>query len=107
MKMFHSWSPKVAFKAISYLFILMEQLICILYQKTFMKKKDFMEGLCKNDLKIFLIKLCRILHARRKDNFCFYEDFTNQTFTFISSKVVYVKKNLEKNFDKIFYRTFY
>ena len=78
-----------------------------LVPEDFYEKKDFMEELCKNNLKIFLIKLCRILHARIKDNFCFYEDFTNQTFTFISSKVVYVKKHLEKNFDKIFYRTFY
>ena len=50
--------------------------------------------MCKNHLKIFLIKLCGILHAHRKDNFCFYKYFTNQTFTFISSKVVYVKKHL-------------
>ena len=38
--------------------------------------------------------LCGILHARRKDHFCFYKYFTNQTFTFINSKVVYVKKHL-------------
>ena len=53
-----------------------------------------MKELCKNHLKIFLITLCGILHARRKDHFCFYKYFTNQTFTFINSKVVYVKKHL-------------
>ena len=53
-----------------------------------------MEELCKNHLKIFLIKLCGILHAHRKDHFCFYKYFANQTFTFINSKVAYVKKHL-------------
>ena len=53
-----------------------------------------MKELCKNHLKIFLIKLCGILHAHRKDHFCFYKYFANQTFTFINSKVVYVKKHL-------------
>ena len=57
-------------------------------------KEDSMKELCKNHLKIFLITLCGILHARRKDHFCFYKYFTNQTFTFINSKVVYVKKHL-------------
>ena len=38
--------------------------------------------------------LCVILHARRKDHFCFYKYFTSQTFTFINSKAVYVKKHL-------------
>ena len=53
-----------------------------------------MKKLCKNHLKIFFIKLGGILHARRKDHFCFYKYSTNQTFTFINSKVVYVKKHL-------------
>ena len=53
-----------------------------------------MKELCKNHLKIFLIKLCGILHARRKDHFCFYKYFTNQIFTFINSKVVFVKNHL-------------
>ena len=53
-----------------------------------------MKELCKNYLKIFVIKLRGILHACRKDHFCFYKYFTNQTFTFINSKVVYVKKHL-------------
>ena len=39
-------------------------------------------------------RLCGILHARRKDHFCFYKYFTNQTFTFTNSKVVYVKTHL-------------
>ena len=38
--------------------------------------------------------LCRILHARRKNHFCFYRYFTSQTFTFINSTAVYVKKHL-------------
>ena len=45
-------------------------------------------------MKRFLIKLCGTLHARRKDDFCFYKHFANQTFTFINSKVVYVKNHL-------------
>ena len=43
---------------------------------------------------MFVIKLCGILYARRKDHFCFYKYFTNQTFTFTNSKVGYVKKHL-------------
>ena len=94
MKMFHSRSFKTAFVYRRFLpFYLTEQLICILYQNTLWKKES-MKELCKNHLKIFLIKLCGILHARRKDHFCFYKYFTNQTFTFINSKVVYVKKHL-------------
>ena len=53
-----------------------------------------MKELCKNHLKIFLIRLCGILLARRKDHSCFCKYFINQTFTFINSKVVYVKKHL-------------
>ena len=53
-----------------------------------------MKELCKNNLKIFLIKLCGILHTRRKDHFRFYKYFTNQIFTLINSKVVYVKNHL-------------
>ena len=83
MKMFHSRSLKTVSKCISYLF-----------PWKLLWKKDSMKELRKNHLKIFLIKLCGILHARRKDHFCFYKYFTNQTFTFINSKVVYVKKHL-------------
>ena len=32
------------------------------------------------------------IHAE-KDHICFYKNPTNQTFTFVSSKVVYVKKH--------------
>ena len=83
MKMFHSRSLKTVSKCISYLFTW-----------KLLWKKDSMKELRKNHLKIFLINLCGILHARRKDHFWFYKYFTNQTFTFINSKVVYVKKHL-------------
>ena len=93
MKMFHSRSLKTDFKGISYLFILWNNLFASC-TRILLWKEDSMKELSKNDLKIFLIKLCRNLHARRKDHFCFYIYFTNQTFTFINSKVVYVKKHL-------------
>ena len=93
MTMFHSRSLKTAFKGISYIFILWNNLF-LSCTRILLWKKDSMKELCKNHLKIFLIKLCGILHARRKDHFCFYKYFTNQTFTFINSKVVYVKKHL-------------
>ena len=93
MKMFHSRSPKTVFKGISYLFILLNNLF-VSCTRILLWKKDSMKELCKNYLKIFVIKLRGMLHACRKDHFCFYKYFTNQTFTFINSKVVYVKKHL-------------
>ena len=93
MRIFHSRSLKTAFKGISYLFILWNNLF-VSCTRILLWKKDSMKELCKNHLKIFLIKLCRNLHARRKNHFCFYKYFTNQTFTFINSKIVYVKKHL-------------
>ena len=93
MTMFHSRSLKTAFKGISYLFILWKNLF-VSGTRILLWKENSMKELCKNDLKIFLIKLCGNLHARRKDRFCFYKYFTYQTFTFINSKVVYVKNHL-------------
>ena len=78
---------------ISYLFILRNNLF-VSCTRILLWKKDSMKELCKNYLKIFVIKLRGILHACRKDHFCFYKYFTNQTFTFINSKVVYVKTHL-------------
>ena len=88
----------MAFKGISsyhfILFLSYGTTYLYLVPEYFYEKKDSMKELYKNHLKIFLIKLCGILHARRKDHFCFFKYFTNQTFTFINSKVVHVKKHL-------------
>ena len=94
MKMFHSRSLKTSFKGTSLPFFILWNNLFVSCTRILLWKKDSMKELCKNHLKIFLIKLCGILHARRKDHFCFYKYFTNQTFTFINSKVVYVKKHL-------------
>ena len=95
MTMFHSRSLKTAFKYISYIFTLWNNLFASCWNNIFVScarillwKKDSMKELSKNHLNIFLIKLCEIVHWRRKDYFCFYKYFTNQTFTFINSKVV-------------------
>ena len=92
-EMFHSRSPKTVFNGISYLFILWNNLF-VSCTRIFLWKNDSMKELCKNHLKIFLIKLCGILHGCRRDHFCFYKYFTNQTFTFIKSKVVYFENHL-------------
>ena len=115
MKIFHFRSPKTAFFTFlsyetTYLYLVpvyfYERKIlwknCLISwnnlfvscTRILLGKKGSMKELRKNHLKIFLIKLCRILHARRKDHFCFYKYFINQTFIFINSKVVYVKKHL-------------
>ena len=51
--------------------------ICILYLKTF-TKKNFINQLCKNHLKINYVKFR--IHAL-KDHLCFNKKFTNQALT--------------------------
>ena len=64
-KIFHSRLSKTAFNRIFSPFYRTEKLqICILYQTTFIRKDCF--KYCKKSLKIFSIKLCGILHMRRK-----------------------------------------
>ena len=48
----------------------------------------------KNHLKIFLINHAELRMRTENVNLCFYKTSTNQTFTFISSTVVYFKKHL-------------
>ena len=55
-----------------------------------------MKELCKNNLKILFFKLNYVefpINAQ-KNYFCFYENSSNDTFTFINCKVAYFKKHL-------------
>ena len=65
--------------------------ICILYQETFIR--IVLKNSVKSHLKIFLNNVVISIHAE-KNNLYFYKISANQTFTFISSKVVYFKKHL-------------
>ena len=61
--------------------------ICNLLKKTFIRK-NCIKQLCKESFEKNYVKFN--IHAE-KDHICFYKTSTNQTFTFISSKVVYCK----------------
>ena len=56
--------------------------------ENFYKKRIVLNNSVKNHLKIKYVKLH--IHAE-KDHICFYKNSTNQSFTFISSKVVYFR----------------
>ena len=87
-KLFHSQSPKTILNGISFAFLcywktsdlhLIVELYIIL-----------LKNHVRNHLKITFVEFC--IHAG-KDHQCFCRSFRNQTFTFISSKVVYFKKS--------------
>ena len=91
-----SRSSNLALNSIFLLFYLNEKYqICIhLVPEDSNKKQIILKNCVKDHLKIFLIRLCKIPYARRKMYLCFYKKSTNQTFAWISSKVVYIKKHL-------------
>ena len=83
--------PKIALRSIFLPFYLTEKhQICIVYQKTFLKKNCIKEQLCKESTEK---KLCVIPHIHRKKTTYFYKNSANQTFTNVSSKVVYFKNH--------------
>ena len=65
--------------------------ICILYQETFII--IVLKNSVKSHLKIFVNHVVISIHIE-KNHLCFYKISGNQTFTFISSKVVYFKKHV-------------
>ena len=65
--------------------------IFILYQETSIR--TVLKNSVKSHLKIFLNNVVISIHTE-KNHLYFYKISTNQTFTFISSKVVYFKKHL-------------
>ena len=48
-------------------------------------KKNYIKKLCEKSLEN---KLCEILHTLEKDHLCLNKKSINQTFNFISSKIV-------------------
>ena len=84
-KIFHSRSPKTTSNDIFLPFYLNE--------KTFIKK-NCIKKLEKNHLKISLIIYVELHIYTEKDHLCFYKNSGNQTFTFISSKLVYFSKHV-------------
>ena len=93
-KLFHSQSPKTILNGISFAFLcywktsdlhLIVELYIIL-----------LKNHVRNHLKITFVEFC--IHAG-KDHQCFCRSFRNQTFTFISSKVVYFKKSRTTKFN--------
>ena len=89
-KIFHSRLPKTVFNSIFLLFYLTENhQICILYQKTFIKKRIVLQSCVKNS---YLSYAEFRIHAV-KDCLCFYKNSANRAFTFISSKIVYFKQH--------------
>ena len=89
-KIFHSRLPKTVFNSIFLLFYLTENhQICILYQKTFIKKRIVLQNCVKNS---YLSYAEFRIHAV-KDCLCFYKNSANRAFTFISSKIVYCKQH--------------
>ena len=61
------------------------------YTRRLLYKRIVLKSYVKNHLKMNHMEL--LMHVE-KDYLCFYENSTNQTLTFISNKVVYLKKHL-------------
>ena len=78
----------------SYLSILLENIRFASYTRRLLQKRTEIKNCIKNLFKIFLIQFCGNPYTSRKNHLCFYKNSTNQTFTFISNKVVYFKKHL-------------
>ena len=72
------------------IFLTKNHQICMLYQETFII--IVLKNSVKSHLKIFVNNVVISIHVE-KNHLCLYKISANQTFTFISSKVVYFKKH--------------
>ena len=71
-----------------YLFILLKNIRFASFTARHLWKRIVLKNCVKNNWKK---KICEIPHTCRKGSSCFYKKSTNQTFTFISSKLVFFK----------------